>query len=260
VQDYKAYGAHVLGITRRHEGVFSEISEFLAKLLNGAEEVSMPLPGMSLDFYSPDEGTAITALCQRGGGQNHRRCRARVRSNKTRVIGPEFPPPNAPSCQARSWLGGLRTRPPSPATAVAKSASCGASSKRARSADRSTGVLIRALTSDLRSLCRIFTNAYSPARSGEPPQWCSRVVGHASKAPRLGLYRQEPSSYLSRSRRGHLWPNCRVGDAKPRRPQSPNLEDLEGDAQDRPESVLHVSGRRAVRNGRPDPGGVSPLR
>jgi hypothetical protein len=73
----------VLGITRRHEGVFSEISEFLAKLLNGAEEVSMPLPGMSLDFYSPDEGTAITALCQRGGGQNHRRCRARVRSNKT---------------------------------------------------------------------------------------------------------------------------------------------------------------------------------
>jgi hypothetical protein len=41
----------VLGITRRHEGVFSEISEFLAKLLNGAEEVSMPLPGMSLDSY-----------------------------------------------------------------------------------------------------------------------------------------------------------------------------------------------------------------
>jgi len=32
-------------------GRFLQISEFLAKLLNGAEEVSMPLPGMSLDSY-----------------------------------------------------------------------------------------------------------------------------------------------------------------------------------------------------------------
>ena len=51
--DFNAYGAQVLGIARRDGSVFSEISEFLAKLINGAEEAPMPLPRMSLDAYLP---------------------------------------------------------------------------------------------------------------------------------------------------------------------------------------------------------------
>ncbi|MBA8904150.1 VirB4 family type IV secretion/conjugal transfer ATPase [Phyllobacterium sp. P30BS-XVII] len=52
-KDMSEYGARVLTAVKRNGSVFSEPLEFLAQLLNGAQEIPMLLPRMGLDEYLP---------------------------------------------------------------------------------------------------------------------------------------------------------------------------------------------------------------
>lgn len=48
VKDFQAYGARLLGVTKRRGSIFSEPSEFFAKILAAGGDIEMPLPRMEL--------------------------------------------------------------------------------------------------------------------------------------------------------------------------------------------------------------------
>lgn len=100
-RDLAPYGARILSVVPRAGGLYSEPVEFLAKLLNGAEERAMPLPRMALDGYLPTKRLFVgsAALELRGAAPGSTRFGAMLSIK-------EYPPFSGPGL-----LDGLLTQP-----------------------------------------------------------------------------------------------------------------------------------------------------